>query len=842
MRIFIISILLVFSTLISAQSGLTIKGVVTDAETDEPIPFAGVEINQKTRTTTDLYGNYSIVSKENNNKIKFSCVGYKTEFKSISPGKSQIINVKLKTSVTELEQLVVKPKKARYRNKDNPAVELIENVIKNKQRNRKENLDFYEYERYQKTQFALSNFGEKLKNRKILKKFKFVFENVDSTKLAGVKILPVYLKETLSDFYFRKNPESNREVVKANKMVSFEGYVDEQGFAEYLKFLYQDINIYNNDIMFLSNMFVSPIAPTAPTLYKYFITDTTIIDSTKCIKLLFTPRNKADMLFQGYLFIAKDSSHAVKRLEMSVNKDINLNWVKDVEIVQQFDSVQNKGWLLTTDNISIDFGLTKNSFGIYGQRSSSYKNYEVNIARGDSIYNSPDKIIEDDADKRNLAYWDSHRHEPLTKSEKGVYVVVDSVKRIPAFRRTMDVMMLLFSGYRDMGYFEIGPVNTFYSYNPIEGARLRFGGHTTPKFSKKINFETYVAYGFFDENIKYYLGTTYSLTNRTIYNFPVKSVKFSIQDETKIPGQELQFVQEDNILLSIKRGINDKLLYNKTYRFEHLNEFSNHFSYTLGLSYLKQSPAGALYFNNTGYLDTNNRTSYINVTEASINLRYAPHEQFYQGKIYRIPIINKYPVFQLQYTLGSKALGNDYNYQTLKLNVTKRFYPWIFGYTDVILEGGKVFGKVPYPLLVIHRANQTYSYQISSYNLMNFLEFVSDQYVSLNVDHCFNGFIFNKIPLIKKLKFREVVTCKVLYGSLSNKNNPDDDASLFKFPVTASGVPLTYTLEKKPYIEASVGVANILKFFRVDLVKRINYLDHPDVTEWGLRARFKFDF
>ena len=845
-RFFIFSFFyLVVGVHVYAQNNadIVIKGTVVDAETKEPIPFAGVElVNGKAWTTTNMDGQYSIISKGTANKIRFTCLSYDPFVKSLAPGKSQIINAKLKSAVVSINEVVVRPNRRRYKNRKNPAVELIEKVIESKSQNRKEGLDYYEYEKYEKTQFALSHFSEKLKQRKALRKFQFVFDNVDSTKLAGLKILPVYLKETLSDFYYRKSPKATKEIIKANKMVSFEGYIDNQGMTESLKYLYQDINIYDNDISFLTNKFLSPIANTAPEFYKYYIQDTSMVKGNKCVKLFFSPRNKTDMLFQGFMYIKLDSSYVVKRIEMSVNKDINLNWVKDVNIVQEFDQIQDKGWLLTTDEISIDFGLSKNGMGVFGQRTVSYKDYKVNKIRGDSIYKGVDVIQNKDADERNAAFWDIHRHQPLSKSEKGVYTIIDSVKKVPAFKRTMDIMMLLISGYKDLGYFEIGPVNTFYSYNPIEGVRLRFGGRTTPKFSKKINFESYLAYGYTDKNYKYYLGTTYSLTDKTIYNFPVKSIKLSIQDETKIPGQDLQFVQEDNILLSIKRGENNKLLYNKTFKIEHLNEFDNHFSYALSYNYTRQSPGGNLFFNPVNYNSSVDNTPYINISEVSATLRYAPHEQFYTGKLYRTPIANKYPIIQLQYTIGSKILHNDYNYHNLRVSISKRFYPSVLGYTDVIWEAGKIFGKVPYPLMTIHRANQTYSYQISSYNLMNFLEFVSDQYISLNIDHCFNGFIFNKVPLLKKLKLREVATFKALYGSVSDSNNPNKQTGLFKLPVDIDGNPTTYTLEKKPYIEASVGVSNIFKFFRVDLVKRLSYLEHQNVSSIGIRARFKFDF
>jgi hypothetical protein len=413
----------------------------------------------------------------------------------------------------------------------------------------------------------------------------------------------------------------------------------------------------------------------------------------------------------------------------------------------------------------------------------------------------------------------------------------------------MDLIMLLSTDFLTLKKIEIGPVGSFISFNTIEGNRLRFGGRTTPGFSKKITFEGYLAYGFKDHQYKYSAGVTYSLTSHTIYQFPVKFIKLSYQYDTQIPGQDLQFAQSDNLFLSFKRGVDDKRLYNRTLRAEILNEFNNHFSYTLGYSYLKQTPGGNLFFNHDNYLPIHyisgtNNIPYITIPEAYLSLRYAPNETFYQGKQYRDRIPSKYPIIMLKYALGSKALGNDFNYSRLQLSITKRFYPTILGYTYVTVEAGEIIGKVPYPILFQHRANQTYSYQVSSYNLMNFLEFVSDEYVSLNVDHCFNGFFFNKVPFLKRLKFREIVTFKALYGGVRNENDPSIQNDLFRFPtgiINNEVVPLTYSLETKPYIEAGIGLSNILKIFRVDLVKRFTYIGNPNVSNIGIRVQLRLD-
>jgi hypothetical protein len=405
----------------------------------------------------------------------------------------------------------------------------------------------------------------------------------------------------------------------------------------------------------------------------------------------------------------------------------------------------------------------------------------------------------------------------------------------------MDAIMLLTVGFLNAGKIEIGPVSSFYSYNSVEGSRFRFGGRTTTDFSKKVTLDGYVAYGTYDHLLKYNAGITYSLTPRTIYQFPVKSLRLSYMKDTRIPGQELQFAQADNLFLSFKRGVNDKLYLNNTIKAEYLNEFPNHFSYLLGYSFTQQAPVGNLYFTTSENGTPSNEVSYINISELYLNLRYAPNESFYQGKQYRASFPNKYPVIQLKIAGGSQALNNDYDYLRLQFNISRRFYVSIFGYTDISFEAGKIFGKVPYPLLFVHRANQTYTYQKNSYNLMNFLEFVSDRYVSLNVDHSFNGFIFNKIPVLKKLKFRELITCKVLYGRLYNSNNPEYQSDLFLFPTDNAGVPLTYTLDSKPYVEGSLGISNIFRILRVDFIKRFTYLDNPNVADFGIRVQFRLD-
>ncbi|MFZ0282571.1 MAG: DUF5686 family protein [Bacteroidales bacterium] len=839
----LISLLFVTGTdLLSQVSQKTvIQGKVTDAGTGEAIPWVSVLLKATTTgTNTDNEGNYRIETTVSAGEIQYTFLGYETETRRIKTGTDQTINISLKLSSITLSEVTIKPARKNYKNKGNPAVELIENVIKNKELNRRESYSFLEYNKYEKIQFALSNITENFKQSKLFRDFRFIFENMDTTKRIGNDVLPVFIREVISDHYYRREPEGTKEIVRAEKTINFSEYLDNKGVSANLNYLYQDINIYDNEILFLTNKFLSPIAGTAPVFYRYYIQDTLTVKNIKCIKLFFEPRNKADFLFHGNLYVTMDSSYAIRKIDMGINKQINIDWIQDITVTQDFEQFGGNQWLLSREEISIDAGVVKSSLGLYGQRTITYNNYKINEPIDDQVFKGPLTIDRIDPATVASGYWEANRPIPLSKTERGLYTTVDSIKKIPSFKRKMNIVMLLTTEFLDLGKVELGPVGNFYSFNTIEGSRFRFGGRTTTGFSKKITFDGYAAYGLTDRLFKYNAGITYSLTPRTIYQFPVKSLRLSFQKDTRIPGQELQFSQGDNFFLSFRRGIDDKILINNTLKFEYLNEYENHFSYLIGYNFTRQKAGGNLHFTRD-YLSPEAEVRNIDISEAYLDLRYAPNESFYQGKLYRDHFPNRYPVMQLKAAVGSELIHNDFNYLRLQFNTGRRYYLSILGYTDITFEAGKIFGTVPYPLMFIHRANQTYSYQKNAYNLMNFLEFVSDQYVSINIDHSFNGFILNKIPLIKKLKFREIITFKALYGRLRDANNPDLHEGLFKFPVGDGLVPLTFTFEGKPYIEASLGLSNILRIFRVDLVKRLTYLENPNVSDFGIRIQFRFD-
>ncbi|PJJ84738.1 DUF5686 and carboxypeptidase-like regulatory domain-containing protein [Mucilaginibacter auburnensis] len=835
---------LLYSTLLVAQNTI-VSGKVIDASDKQPLPFVSVGFPGTTvGVTTDSDGKFTLNTSRQVTQIKISFVGYKEVVLNISPGKTQTLNtVSLQPISEQLTEVEIRSgKKVRYRNRDNPAVELIRRVIANKEKNRPERYNYVEYREYDKLQFALSNLPPSLTERKLLRKYAFLLNNKDSVTVPGKALTPIFLDEKLSQYYYRRNPEAERTVLLGEKKTDLGSFIDSDGINDYIKNLYAKVDVYDNNIFLVTKNFLSPISDNSPNFYKFFITDTiTTADNSKLVELSFTPRNTEDILFEGKIYVTIDSNYAVQRVKLGINKNINVNYLTSMNINQDFEKNTDGRYRLVKSNTLAEFKVgKKRNGGFFGIRTITYGDYLINHPRPDTAYTGEKQTDEEieALQKQPIEFWKQNRLDTLTTAESKVYTNIDSLTNMPSFKRTMDIATLVLAGYKSFGKFEIGPANTFYSFNPVEGLKLRLGGRTTPELSKRYYFETYAAYGFKDEKWKYFISATYSLNNKSIYKFPQNYVRFSFNRDTRVPGAQLQFVQRDNIFLSFTRGTNDKYLYNDLYRFDYVREFENHFSYSFTFRNLKQTPAGSLYYqNNTG------RIQDLTTSDATLMFRYAPNEKFYQGKIYRIPIPNKYPIFTVDYTMGiNKLFGGQYGYHNLHARVDKRVYLSQLGWADVFVEGGRMFSKVPYPLLNIFRANQSFNYDIYSYNLMNFLEFVSDKYVSVNIDQHFQGFFFNKVPLLKKLKWREVASFKAIKGGLTDQNNPAINGSLFQFPVTSTGAPITYALGNEPYMEGSVGIENIFKLLRVDLVRRFSYLDHPQVAQYGIRARVKFEF
>ncbi|MET1055772.1 MAG: DUF5686 family protein [Pedobacter sp.] len=846
---FYILVLSNFLFLIGASAQNTIvSGIITDSKDKSPLPYVTVLFKgSQLVTKTDASGKYTLSNAAAFSQIQVNYVGYKTQILPIRPNTTQTVNIKLQEESQSLNEVSISSaKRARYRNKDNPAVELIRKVIEHKPMNRLESDKAVEFQQYDWMQFSLSNLSEKFKNKKIFRKYQFLFDEQDSTAVGGKNILPVYLRERLSQNYYRKSPEKTKVIMLADKHVNFDdGLVDNNAIGTYFERMYADVDIYKNNIVFTNSQFLSPIADGAPAFYKFFITDTVKTHTPNLIELSFIPRNENGLLFEGRIYITMDGRYAVQDAFLKTGKGVNINFIRAMEVKLNFDKDTADKYHLSKSHLLVDFGIGKEGGrGFKGERTVIIKNYKSNVEHPDSLYSGESIVVAPDADKRSDQYWAENRLDTLAKDKLKIYGNIDTLGKMKSFKRLMDVASVLFIGYKKFGPIEVGPFYGFYGFNNLEGFRLRLGGRTTTDFSTRWYLAAYGAYGFRDEKFKYYGSAAYSLNNKSIYKFPQSFIRVSYQRDVDVPGDESKtVVPEDNIVSSFRRGVNNQFIYSQFYRAEYMQEYANHFSFNLGFKRWTQTPAGTLVYESYNSNNQLVRTDHITSAEFNLELRYAPHERFYQGKTFRERTIEKYPVFDLNISSGMKgAFGGQYEYQSFIGTIDKRFYLSQFGRSDVRLEGGYINGKVPFPLLDIHHANQSYSYQVYAYNLMNFQEFVSDHYVSLNVDHNFNGLIFNRIPLLRKLKLREYATFKGLMGGIRDENDPNLHPDLLQFPKNPDGVARTYSLGSKPYIEGSIGVGNIFKVLRFDIVKRFNYLNNPGVSEYGLRAKVQFEF
>jgi hypothetical protein len=844
-KLLTLSALIFVSAFVFGQNTV-VSGRITDAADRKPL--AGVAITFVGTTngsSSDTRGEYIIGTDKPVTQIKVSFLGYKDAFYPVKSGISQVINVRLVSIASQLKEVLVKSgKKPKYRNKDNPAVELIRKVIENKEKNRPKTYDYVEYKEYDKMTFSVVNVSNSFADKKIFRPYKFMFDNRDSTTVPGKSLLPIFLSEKVSQYYYRKQPEKEKTITLGEKTVNFGGSIDNQGLDVYFKYVVAKVDIYDDDVFLLGMTFLSPIAGNSPTFYKFFITDTVVVNNQKLVELSFTPRNTTDPLLEGKLYITLDGNYAVQGDDLTMNNHINVNFLNYMSITQAFEQNPDGRYHLSKSSILANFALSQGrKGGMFGVREIIYGNYLVNQPHPDSTYQHNQQIAPEETQHRSEQFWQQNRPDTLTTAESKVYKNTDSLRNMKSFQRTLDWATFFLAGYKNEGWFEIGPSNAFYSFNPIEGTKLRIGGRPTPELSKRYYFENYITYGTTDRKWKGFVSATYSFSNKSIYQFPQNYIRFNAQYDTFIPGENFQFINEDNLLLSFKRGNNTKYVYDLNYRLNYVHEYENHFSYNIAFQTQNLSPTGSLYFqdyNSSGQLQSvHNLLS----TDLSVGLRYAPAEQFYQGKIYRYGVPSPHPVLYLDYDEGFKDLFNgQYSWQKLHASISKRFFFSVLGYADVSADAGHLFGQVPYPLLDIFHANQTYSFQIYSYNLMNFLEFVADHYESVSIDQHFQGFFFNKIPLLKELKWRETASFKVIYGGLSDENNPSLHPSLFQLPIATNGQRITYPLGNTPYVEGSVGIENIFKFVRIDLVHRFTYLDHPDVAKWGIRTLVQLSF
>lgn len=813
------SIILFLAAFAGFSQSYTISGKVFDSESKEPLPFVPVIIKGTTvGATTDFDGNYAITTTVPGDSIIASYVGYLRITRPIKRGQSQTLNLPMLLQGVNLLEVVVKAG-------ENPAHRIIRNVIANKKYNNKRRLDAYQYESYNKVEFDLNRIPKEMRDRKIFKPIKFVFDNVDSLNSGEKPSLPIFITESLSDLYFRSNPDLKKEVIKASKITGIEN----TSITSVMGDMYQNINVYDNNILVFGKDFVSPISDNGFFYYKYYLEDSLFIGSTRCYQIRFKSKRPNELCFSGNMWIA-DTTWAVKRLEMSIPKDANINFINAANVVQEFARVDST-WMLSKDRLVIDFSMYKNQVGVYGRKTTSYTDFVINQPKEPKFYEFGDKIVvEDSALKRTDNFWDLHRHDSLTYREKKIYKMIDTIKTLPVYKTWVDIFTIFVSGYKVVNNFEIGPYFNLVSYNRVEGLRTRFGGRTSSKFSRWYELQGYVAYGFKDEKFKYSVGFKTFITKKPRRQL----VGMTYKSDYEILGQSQNGFSQDNIFASLFRTnpLTNLTRVDQTFAW-YEREWVEGLTSRVTLIGRTITPLIAntyRYYEKDGSIGTKES---IRNTEVRFNVRFAYKEKFISGDFTRISLGTKWPVFQLNYSKSlQNAFRGEYNYQKVVLNISDRIrLVSLLGYTDYTGEVGRIFGAVPYPLMELHGGNETYIYDYMAYNMMKYYEFASDQYASIGLFHHFEGLLFNKVPLIKKLKWREVVTAKALWGSVDNRNR-----NTLIFPTTLN------SLNKEPYVELSAGIENIFKVFRVDALWRATYQDPKASNNFGVKAGFQLTF
>ena len=821
----------------------TATGQVLDDVTGKPLVGLSVSFTGSIHgIITDSLGYFRLSAAGAFRNISFSAVGYQAITKNIQPGVANVVNVRLKKSLTRLKEVVVRAsKKKPYRNKGNPAVELIQQVIDHKPINRARSADYLQYDQYERTGFSLVNPPDLLTKRGFFNKFKFMLDSTVDVDGKTQTSLPVYFSEKRYKHYYRKDPEKTITLLEAEKETNIIKFVDTAGVDVYLRRFYgNDIDLYNNNIFILTNQFLSPIADHAPDFYKFFITDTIQAEGTKLIEVSFTPRAKGDLLFEGNLLVTLDGRYAVEAATLNVNRDINLNFLKDFKVGLNFTKYPDGRYYLKQSDVKADFGiLGKKTLNVYGDRSVFYENYVLDKPQPEEFYKGKSEQTAPKANQFDNQYWADHRVDTLSKAQSRVYAKMNRLQTMKLFKVLTWVGATLTGDYANTGPVQIGPVGALYSFDKLEGSRFQLGGRTTPKFNKTIQLEGYGAFGTRDQVAKYDLATYISLNKTPFYRYANNYFKVSYSNDIGIPGQNFAINNSSTAFSSFQTSQSNYFLYNQIFKLEYVRDLDNHVSFNFGLKNWDQRAAGALIYQLNDAPDV---VRNVTTSELDFGFRYAPHEQFIQGTTFRHTIYSKYPIFNVQVNHGIKGLINgSFNYTIVGARVDKRFYMSQLGFGDASLQGNYLVGKVPFPLLNIAAANQSIGYDPESYNQMRYLEFVSDHYASFNYTQSFNGFFLNKIPLIDHLKWREFLSFKALYGGLRNQNNPQYSGGLYKFPVAESGQSGTYGLGNVPYMEAGFGIGNIFKVLRLDAIRRFNYLDHPNVKQYGIKISLGID-
>ncbi|MDR3138020.1 MAG: DUF5686 and carboxypeptidase regulatory-like domain-containing protein [Tannerellaceae bacterium] len=842
------------------MSAETVKGIVKDSLTGEALAFVsvvfegGAEGHEKQGGITDVEGYFSLPNKAGASYVSASFLGYETKRERIT---GEELTVMLKPVAFELKEVTVKPKRERYSRHDNPAIDLAHQVIAHKGENRIEAKAGYSVQVYEKLSLAWDDFQPNL-DKGFMKRFAFVKNYTDTSALTGQPILTLSMRETLSEKYYRRSPETSRIIVKGRRQEGVDETIDQNGtLSANIQEIFRPVNIFENNITILLSRFVSPLnTAIGLSYYHFYIIDTTEVEGNRCATLAFVPANSEGYGFTGKMSVTLDGRFAVKKLILNLSHKANINWVDQLRIEQAFRQGEDSTWVVSEENTYISFLATKSVPRIYAHQVRSYDGYDFN-PDADSVFAlSGDMHILPLAEAQTDTFWRQARPFPLREREDILSSLLKELQGVPIFNVLIKTGEILISGYiptradQSRSVFDFGPVNTALSGNSVEGLRFRAGGMTTAQLHPRLFAAGYLAYGLNDRRFKYQTNLTYSFNPKKVHvkESPIHALSFLCEYDIYTLGQDFLYTSKDNLFVSPPGMSKDsaKMQYIRKTALSYEREFPSGFSFKTWLQRSNNEAAGTLYYKPLNDFDIQAFTT----TETGLTLRYAPNEPAFnsrRGRDSRLNLSSKdIPILTLSHYMGIKGLfGGKYSYHHTEVSAEKRIWFSSFGHLDAKVKAGGIWNTVPFPLLILPNANQSFTIQPEAFNLMRPVEFVSDRYVSLYATYYLKGWILNRIPIINRLKFREVVSVNAFWGTLSALNNPENpllsgSSRLFDFPED------TRPLGKLPYVEASVGVENIFKCLRLDYYRRLTYLDAHEgaasLRKGAIRLALRFTF
>ena len=831
-RLFLI--LFLFSATISALAQTKVSGHVYDASKN-PIPFANVVFKgSSVGVITNEEGTFYLEDENNWDVLKVSFIGFETKEIKLEKKVNYDLEIILEEQAAALDEVVIVSGKQPKKN--NPAIDILRKIWANKRSNGLKQYKQYQYDKYEKVEFDLNTIDSALIDSKLFKGMEFVFDQVDTSSVTGKTYLPMFINEAASEVYGDNVINEKREILKGNKN---SGFSNNQVIIDFVDDLYSDYDVYNNYLKFFDKSFVSPISRTGIQTYNYVLSDSTFIDNKWCYNIIYYPRRKNELTFKGDFWVA-DTTFALKSINMQASKSANINWVKEIYIEQDFEVLNDSVFLIKRDYFMSDFAFNKKekSRGIYGKRTTLYDNYKFNEKKDPKFYKEKVYSFDEDIYNQDDRFWEENRMESLSKDEKGVYVMLDSLKQTKKFKRLYNLGSILASGYIEFDDLNIdyGPIFSTFGYNVVEGVRLRAGGRTYFGQNDLWRIEGFTAYGFKDNKFKYGISGKWLLDKKSRLIISggnrrdVEQIGASLTNSTDVLGRSLASSSV------VGTGINDKLTnINLSTLAIEAEPFRNVVARLSGSYRTLESASNT--FSLDYYTDASQSTikSQVKQYETAFSISYFPQREMTGYGVERRTKNDDFARLFAQIAIGDKSLLNsDFNYTKLQFSYTQ---PWALGgfgrlYTTV--EAGKTFGEVPLGLLSVVPGNQSYFSIYNTFSNLDFYEFVTDQYATLHIEHNFNGRLFSRIPFLKKYNLRAIVGARGVMGNISQDNRN----------INASGL-LYEAPNKIPYYEYSVGVGNIFKVFRIDFNFRGNYTDkvlYPDARKFGVTGSFGFYF